>query len=109
MSLCDFPVRTRVFKGYGNITTVTPDADIDMATATRVVMCFTGVSAASDAVTPHVWFAEVAGVWTITAKIGMFTGLQDGEYDVAVVVYTAANADGIVLQDLIPIEVVTVC
>jgi hypothetical protein len=116
MALCDFDTRTTVYKGYGNVLSVLPLANVrtnehlDMTLATEVHVCVGGVTASSTDVPAYVsWEFTADDEWLIHFQPGMFAAVPTGEQDASIIVFGAGYANGLVLTNEYPLNIVEVC
>jgi hypothetical protein len=121
MSGCEIEAITTVtlYKDRDNAITIIPYADTvtlenyDMSTATRVVVNADDVSSTTvgdsfvgdSDVTQAVYWDDTALVdgvaqWRIYAKVGLFTGIVAGEYNLRFTIYDTNHPNGLVLPHL---------
>lgn len=123
MSDCGYESVSTVYLGYDNAVTVVPYSDIqqrtyfDMSGTTSVtvqadpdpnVTQGDAISATSDDVPTTVWWEQVGTTdeWRIHIKVGLFVGMVAGTYNLRIIIFEPAYANGLVLTDDVNVEVV---
>lgn len=105
-----------VYIGYGNVITVLPYADIeagerlDMTDTDKVEVCVGGVSADSDGEPDAIsWEDDPDDGWVIRFKLGLISGIEEGEAKLRIVVYDPDYPNGLVLTHDLCVEIIGDC
>ena len=119
----DDDLTSTVYLGYDNAVTLVPYEDLsertyyDMSQATSVtveadpspnLVQGDAISASSNDIPSTIWWEQVGTTdeWRLYIKVGLFTGMTAGDYNLRVIIFDAAHTNGWVLTDSVAVTVV---
>lgn len=120
---CDFETATEVYVGHDNSVVVIPFSDItervnyDMTAVTEVqasadltasVATGDDITASSNDVPVTIWWSQTGTEWRIYLKVGLFTGIAEGEYKLRIIIIEPSYPNGLVLTDDLRVNVIGV-